>query len=304
MKHIVFYSSGIGSWAAAKRVAENHGTEDIILLFSDTLIEDKDNYRFLIESSCNVFGLELSSKIKELMDKTRDLPPPIVGAQVEQRKVALWQIANEARFLIPGLTWLQYGMTPFEIFKKERFFGTNQVAPCSKILKRETAEAWVKANAKPEDTTLYFGMYWWEAHRTERNQKAWSPYPVSSPLQDAPYLDKPELLGMAKRQGLEPPELYKYGVPNANCGGGCVRAGQARWAHLLKVLPNEYLRWEKEEELFSEFIGRKVTILSRSEKGEKRQLPLSELREKIQTDPQLDLFDDWGGCGCFVDESA
>ncbi|MEK4049854.1 phosphoadenosine phosphosulfate reductase domain-containing protein [Bacillus sp. FSL K6-2839] len=47
MKHIVFYSGGIGSWATAKRVIKQHGKENIILLFTDTLIEDTDLYRFI-----------------------------------------------------------------------------------------------------------------------------------------------------------------------------------------------------------------------------------------------------------------
>lgn len=56
MQHIVMFSSGIGSWAAAKRVAAKHGTSDLILLFADTKIEDEDNYRFLHESAKNVGG--------------------------------------------------------------------------------------------------------------------------------------------------------------------------------------------------------------------------------------------------------
>ncbi|TDL57863.1 hypothetical protein E2R60_05140 [Paenibacillus dendritiformis] len=56
MKHIVMYSGGIGSWAAAKRVAEQHRTRDLILLFTDTLIEDEDLYRFLRESAENLGG--------------------------------------------------------------------------------------------------------------------------------------------------------------------------------------------------------------------------------------------------------
>lgn len=51
MKHIVFYSGGIGSWAAANRVIEKHGKENVILLFTDTLIEDHDLYRFIDETS-------------------------------------------------------------------------------------------------------------------------------------------------------------------------------------------------------------------------------------------------------------
>lgn len=50
MKHIVFYSGGIGSWATAKRVIKEHGKENTILLFTDTLIEDTDLYRFIDET--------------------------------------------------------------------------------------------------------------------------------------------------------------------------------------------------------------------------------------------------------------
>lgn len=50
MKHIVFYSGGIGSWATAKRVIAKHGKQDVILLFTDTLIEDEDLYRFIDET--------------------------------------------------------------------------------------------------------------------------------------------------------------------------------------------------------------------------------------------------------------
>ncbi|MGF6884984.1 hypothetical protein ABIA39_003441 [Nocardia sp. GAS34] len=40
-------SGGIGSFAAAVRVVEQFGTEDVLLLFADTLIEDQDLHRFL-----------------------------------------------------------------------------------------------------------------------------------------------------------------------------------------------------------------------------------------------------------------
>lgn len=58
MKHIVMYSGGIGSWAAATRVIAEHGKENVILLFTDTLIEDEDLYRFLHETSRHL-GCEL-----------------------------------------------------------------------------------------------------------------------------------------------------------------------------------------------------------------------------------------------------
>ncbi|MFW6083752.1 MAG: hypothetical protein ACODAA_00895 [Gemmatimonadota bacterium] len=54
MNHVVFFSGGIGSWAAAKRVAEEHGTDEMTLLFTDTQMEDADTYRFLHEAAENV----------------------------------------------------------------------------------------------------------------------------------------------------------------------------------------------------------------------------------------------------------
>ncbi len=54
MKHVVSFSGGVGSWAAAKRVAERFGTADLTLLFADTLIEDEDLYRFLDDAAANI----------------------------------------------------------------------------------------------------------------------------------------------------------------------------------------------------------------------------------------------------------
>jgi hypothetical protein len=47
MKHVVMTSGGVGSWAAARRVAEIHGRDNLVLLFADTLIESPDLYTFL-----------------------------------------------------------------------------------------------------------------------------------------------------------------------------------------------------------------------------------------------------------------
>lgn len=54
MKHVVMFSGGIGSWAAAKRVVANHGAADVTLLFTDTRMEDEDLYRFIEEAAANV----------------------------------------------------------------------------------------------------------------------------------------------------------------------------------------------------------------------------------------------------------
>lgn len=55
-RHVIMFSGGIGSWMAARRVAERHGTDNLTLLFCDTLIEDEDLYRFLTEAAASVGG--------------------------------------------------------------------------------------------------------------------------------------------------------------------------------------------------------------------------------------------------------
>jgi len=54
--HVVMFSGGIGSWATAKRVAAEHGTNRLTLLFADTQVEDADTYRFLRDAAQNVGG--------------------------------------------------------------------------------------------------------------------------------------------------------------------------------------------------------------------------------------------------------
>lgn len=53
---IILFSGGAGSYTAARRVAEQHGTDKLTLLFADTLMEDGDLYRFLEEAAADVGG--------------------------------------------------------------------------------------------------------------------------------------------------------------------------------------------------------------------------------------------------------
>jgi len=64
LKHVVMFSGGIGSWAAAKIVAQKHGTENLYLLFTDVkgkntsehIGEDQDTYRFIEQAVNNIGG--------------------------------------------------------------------------------------------------------------------------------------------------------------------------------------------------------------------------------------------------------
>lgn len=54
IRYMVSFSSGISSWAAARRIVDAEGPEGMVLVFADTMVEDEDNYRFLYESAANL----------------------------------------------------------------------------------------------------------------------------------------------------------------------------------------------------------------------------------------------------------
>lgn len=60
MKHIVLYSGGLGSYFTAKRLLEQGvSRDDMVLLFTDTKIEDDDLYRFLNDTTSKL-GIPLT----------------------------------------------------------------------------------------------------------------------------------------------------------------------------------------------------------------------------------------------------
>ena len=52
---VVMFSGGVASWMAARRIVDEGG--DPVLLFTDTLIEDPDLYRFLDDAATDL-GVE------------------------------------------------------------------------------------------------------------------------------------------------------------------------------------------------------------------------------------------------------
>lgn len=267
--HVVMFSSGAGSWAAAKRVAEKHGTENLTLLFADVAPknhgphegEDEDNYRFFAEAAANVGG----------------------------RTVVIRE-----------------GRTIHQVYDDEHILGNSQFAPCSKKLKIEPSRNWMEENfPDPSTVTIYIGIDWTEEHRTEAQVAGWAPYRAEFPLLAKPLLGKRQILEQLRASGIEPPRLYKLGFSHANCGGFCCRMGQAQAARLLEVLPDRYAFHEEKEQAFRAKFGKDVAFMKESVRGEWRPVTLKTLRERIQAQGSL-AFDkfDLGGCGCFTPEEV
>lgn len=263
MKRVVMYSGGLGSWGAACRVIEQHGKDDVTLLFTDTRMEDEDLYRFLRETSAD-FGVEI--------------------------------------------TVLADGRDPWEVFHDVRYLGNTRVDPCSKILKRDLADKWLKANCVPAETVCYLGIDWTERHRYDATRLRFEAmgFRLEAPLCDPPYVSKATLQANLAARGIALPHLYDLGFAHNNCGGFCIKAGQGHFATLLEKLPERYAYHEGKEEALRQHLGKDVAILRDRAGGVSKPLTLRDLRLRIEAKQAIEE-DEIGGCGCFLsdpDESA
>lgn len=146
---------------------------------------------------------------------------------------------------------IQDGRTPWEVMKDERIIGGGMTGadPCSKILKRQLLDRWANTNCTAE-TVSHVGLDWTEIHRLERMQKRMPERKWSAPMTEAPYMTKLQMIEWLKFEGIEPPRLYSMGFPHNNCGGFCIKAGQAHFALLLRKMPERYAFHEgKEQEM-------------------------------------------------------
>lgn len=257
--HLVQFSTGAASAEIAWRLVAEHGPKDVVLLTADTREEHPDNWRFAHE--------------------------------VHGRLGCKWVVLADGR-------------TPMEVGRARSVVPNNRMAVCSEILKRKLLRAWIDEHCDPATTIVYLGYDWAEPDRIEGATPRWAPYKVAFPLAERPEdpnkprVSKPDLLAAFRARGIEPPELYERGFPHANCGGACVRGGQAQWELLLRTDRDRYLRWEADEEETRQQLGKDVAILREQRWGTARPLPLRKFRERLDRQPDLFDCDDWGACGC------
>lgn len=267
MKRVVMFSGGIGSWACAKRVAERHGTDDLFLVFTDVKGKSKD---------------------------------PHVGEDEDT-----YRFIDDAAANVGGtLVYINEGRDIWEVFKDKKFLGNSRLANCSHLLKQKPAREWLDNNCDPSETVVYVGIDWTETHRVTAINKNYAPFICEAPLTEAPYLDKDQLIEWAQSEGLQTPRLYDMGFAHNNCGGGCVRAGQAQFTKLYKEMPERFQVWADKEQELREFLDKDVAILKERKNGTTKPLTLVDLQQRIDKTPeQIDMFD-IGGCGCFTESQG
>ena len=144
-RRYTMFSAGQGSFRAAMIDRRRHPDAEYGLVFTDTLYEDADAYRFLIEGAAQVLDKRLNWTVRA--EDFPDYRVPDDTPIEEYRGNPEWRaflayLRDRATDALPGLIWLVEGRDPWEIFRDKRFLGNSQKDPCSEIAKRLTTDQW------------------------------------------------------------------------------------------------------------------------------------------------------------------
>lgn len=302
-------SGGAGSWLAAKLDMAAHPKEEHRFLFADTLYEDADCYRFLIEGIAHLIGRDVSN----VLPRVDDFPDYRVSGDFDiamykgnpEWRAFLAQLRADVTEVIPELTWLVEGRDPWEVFRDRKFLGNSRIDPCSKSLKREVLDAWRFANANQETDVFCVGIGTHERHRYDRlasrmAEKGWR---YEAPLLDTFEGEIGPFVYLAKA-GIERPRLYRKNYIHNNCGGFCIKAGHGHYQNRFYADPERYAYDAMMERKLAAYIGKPVTMLTdRANDNVKKPLSLDTFAGRLQDNPQLKFEYEPGssGCGCAID---
>lgn len=311
--HFTLYSFGGGSWKTAKVVQGNLKPGDHHrLVFTDTLYEDADTYRFGLEAAFSIFGRRANwlPKVQDFPDYRVPLDTPIEAYQGNPEwRAFLADLRERAAIRLPELVWLVEGRDPWEVFRDERFLGNSSVDPCSKILKRKSLDRW-RAQWDRATSVFYVGIGEHEAHRYDDGQgggiaprmaeKGWN---YQAPLVEPTAFNAASPLALMRAHGLEPARNYRLGYIHDNCGGFCCKAGIAHWRQRRRVHPDRFAYDSAMEQKMRTFLSADVSMLEDRRGGVRQPMTLETLAGRMDAEPQLGLFYAEGesGCGCMLD---
>lgn len=167
------------------------------------------------------------------------------------------------------IAYIGLGKDPWQVFFEERMMGSSRVDPCSRKLKREVLDRWIREHCDPADTLVHVGITYHEVDRMIRIRAGYElrGVQVAADLAGDPSVTREWLIAACERRYGFVPRLYRWGFSHNNCAGACVKAGQQEWARLLWYLPDVYAWWERNEARFQREVGTRATILRDRRKG-------------------------------------
>lgn len=179
------------------------------------------------------------------------------------------------------------GETPFDVFFRVGIMGNSRIDPCSRELKRETVARYMLENYDKQETIMLVGITAHESSHVDRRvairanweKQGWK---VEFPLAEDSDLTREKQIELCQRLVGFVPKLYKMGFSHNNCGGACIKAGQAQWARLLWYKPETYAEWRDNERLFQEKKGTGATILRRMVAGKTQPLSLADYEQELR----------------------
>lgn len=315
--HVVMWSGGITSWATARHVIAEHGKTNTTLVFSDTHFEDEDLHRWNNEAAA-----QLGMPFFTVADSKKRDPWQVFD---DASWIGNTQLAQCSHLLkqIPTRKWLAKAADPASaiLYLGVDWSETHRIRGIRKGY-AHTTDGCKKIKVGGELVSLCDSLFDEDGNRrpgpgcANLLPVAWQ---VEFPLTRPPYRSKRQWFDEARAVGLRRPRLYDLGFEHNNCGGACVKGGQAQWARLLEVFPDRFAHVEAFEQRMRDRLGKDVSILRDRTGGTTTPLTLTALRERVERRKrdQPDLFSvldaapddvidtqDVGGCGCFTDDLA
>jgi hypothetical protein len=322
------FSAGQGSFRAAMIDRRRHPDAEFGLVFTDTLYEDADAHRFLIEGAAQVIGRNLNWTVRA--DDFPDYRAPEDTPIEEYCGNPEWRafLADlRARTIdaLPELVWLVEGRDPWEIFRDKRFVGNSGKDPCSLIAKRECLADWRSEHCHRDgelfgDPDVFLvGIGEHEKHRFYGDAKGIGIKRANAAdgwLYEAPLIEVEEALNAGAQLpaavldllflpldqiGPAEPRLYGMGYMHNNCGGFCCKAGQAHWANRFRVQPERFAYDALMERKMRAFLGADVSMLTDRRGGTgKKPMSLDAFADRISAEPtrEYEYAPGESGCGC------
>lgn len=305
--HLV--SGGAGSWLATKVDMEAHPRADHRFWFADTLYEDADCYRFLLEGVAYLVGRKVE------VPRCGDFPDYRVSGDFDIAEYSgnpawrkfLANLRSEAASALPELTWLVEGRDPWEVFRDERFLGNSRIDPCSKSLKRIVLDKHRLETADPDKAVFCVGIGPHEAHRYTRlaARMAADGWRYEAPLLgtfEGEVYRGGDPLRYLDDAGIARPRLYDAGYVHNNCGGFCIKAGHAHYLNRLRAQPKRFAYDAMMERKLADYIGKPVSMLTdRSGDGTKKLLTLDDFAARVVPETLFDYQPGDSGCGCMIE---
>lgn len=207
MKRIICFSGGQSSALAAIEVARRYGVQDMVLLNHDihAAVEHPDIKRFKLDIS-------------------KALGVPLTFANIQEKEFV--------------------DVDQFDVCLDANAFHTKGLALCTSRLKTQPFMNWIKKNADPADTVIYYGFDPKETHRVQRRSGIMGAMGWKT---DYPLLWNPRTIQSAREIGVKPPLTYCQ-FSRANCIG-CLKAGWQHWYIVYCERPDvwEKAKWAEDE---------------------------------------------------------